>query len=138
MPRTFCHAIRLLLILVTVFSIGLHCAVVQMVGWVSMTVKYSKSNSLSEALVMTFDGSHPCELCKFVEKELGNTQDDSPRVQGKKSDAKLPPFTWRVNNIRSVCHPCLWIAIVTSDVHIRTVRARPPLPPPREVMFHFC
>ena len=138
MTRRFCHVIRLLLILVTVFSIGLHCAVVQMVGWVSMTVKYSKSTSLTDALVMTFDGNHPCELCKFVEKELGSSQDDDPRVQGKKSDVKLPPFTWQANRVRCISKSCPWIAIVTPDAHIRTMRARPPLPPPRKRMYHFC
>lgn len=138
MTRRLIHVIRLFLILVTVFSMGLHCAVVQMVGWMGMTMEYSRNNSLSEALVMTFDGKHPCKLCKFVEKELGNTDDDGPRIQGGKTDSKLQPSICWVCGIKSVCRPCSLIAIDKSAVHTRTMRARPPLPPPREVIFHFC
>jgi hypothetical protein len=31
-----------------------------------MLVNYSQGSTLSEALTKTFDGKHPCKLCKFV------------------------------------------------------------------------
>ncbi len=38
--------------------------------WVGMAISYSQdSSSFSEALAKTFDGKHPCKLCKFVAEE---------------------------------------------------------------------
>ena len=64
------------MMLVAALSMGMHYAVVQLVGWVNMTVEYSQTAPLSEALVMTFAGKHPCELYKLVAKELGNSEKD--------------------------------------------------------------
>jgi len=50
-----------------VLAIGGHWALVQSVAWVRMAVSYSKSAPLVKALTMTFDGRHPCELCKVVQ-----------------------------------------------------------------------
>ena len=47
-------------------SLGLHWAILQSAAWVGMAVSYSKSAPLKEALVKTFDGEHPCKLCKVV------------------------------------------------------------------------
>ena len=90
MTRKTFHLIRLVLLLVATLTMGLHYAVVQMVGWVNMTVEYSQTAPLSEALVMTFDGKHPCELCKLVEKELETSDQDDQRAPKKKPPASTP------------------------------------------------
>ena len=51
-----------------VLSIGLHWAFIQSAAWVTMLVTYTaETGSLSQAVEDTFDGSHPCKLCKALE-----------------------------------------------------------------------
>ena len=56
-----------LLVLALSFSIGLQWAVVQSAAWVGMVITYSQSETLGEALTKTFDGKHPCSLCKVAQ-----------------------------------------------------------------------
>ena len=56
-------------------SIGGHWAVLQSAAWCGMIVNYSQGSTLKDGLEKTFDGKHPCKLCKFV-------------AEGKKSEKK--------------------------------------------------
>jgi len=65
------------LITALVLSLGFHWAVLQAVAWTEMAVSYSKDNSFPTALAKTFDGKHPCKLCKMVsagKKSEGNSE----------------------------------------------------------------
>lgn len=136
MTRKTLHRIRLVLMLTAALSIGLHFAVIQMVGWVSMTVEYSQKAPLSEALRMTFDGKHPCEICKLVEKEMGQSDPDQNRTPDPKSELKLPPVICWLDEIRLIPRPHLFLDIAMADARARPRRERPPLLPPREMMIH--
>ena len=50
-----------------------------------MLVEFSSSSSLTEAVGKTFDGEHPCELCKVVKK----TKDGEEKKPLLKSEMKL-------------------------------------------------
>ena len=133
MTRKALHRIRLVLLLVAALSLGLHYAVVQVVGWVNMTVEYSQTAPLSEALVMTFDGKHPCELCKLVEKELGHAEQDEKRAPETKVELKLPPVICWVDGIQLLHLSHAPMPVAKRDERARFRRERPPLPPPRTV-----
>jgi hypothetical protein len=64
--------VRILLRTVTVsllvLSLGLHWALLQTVAWTGMLVTYSRDASIEEAVSKTFDGAHPCPLCKVIKK----------------------------------------------------------------------
>ena len=49
-----------------VLSIGLHWPLLQSVAWLNMIVSYSKQDGFEKAISKTFDGKHPCNLCKMV------------------------------------------------------------------------
>lgn len=136
MTRKTLHRIRLVLMLTAALSIGLHFAVIQMVGWVSMTVEYSQKAPLSEALRMTFDGKHPCEICKLVEKEMSQSDPDQKRTPDLKSELKLPPVICWLDEIQLIPRPHLFLDIAMADARARPRRERPLLLPPREVMIH--
>jgi hypothetical protein len=51
-----------------VVSIGLHWVVLQSAAWVGMAVAYSVEKGVMEGLNDTFDGNHPCPLCKAVDE----------------------------------------------------------------------
>lgn len=61
------RASRLLLVAVLTLSLGLHWAVLQTLAWTGMVITYTQeTSSLQVAIAKTFDGAHPCNLCKFV------------------------------------------------------------------------
>ena len=63
MPRRVAQS---LIVATLILSIGAHWGILQLAAWVSMTVSYSHSVPLRVALQKTFDGQHPCRLCKAV------------------------------------------------------------------------
>ena len=48
--------------------VGGHWALVQTLAWGTMMVNFSKQGSVREAVAKTFDGEHPCALCKKISK----------------------------------------------------------------------
>jgi hypothetical protein len=67
------------------FSLGAHWALLQCVAWVGMTVSYAQTeSSFSVALEKTFDGKHPCPLCKIVDAGKKSEQKETPTVQKHK------------------------------------------------------
>src|SRR3989454_9501446 len=116
---------NLLVIAALVFSLGLHWMVLQSVAWIGMIVTYSQNAPLKEALVKTFDGQHPCKLCKAVQ-------------EGKKSEKKQPPEK-PMNKLDLFCPspsaalkapaaPPLFTSFTGAT---SALGAAPPTPPPR-------
>jgi len=79
--------VRIAAVLVLVLSLGLHWALLQTVAWTGMLLTYSRGTSLSEAVTKTFDGQHPCALCKFVEN--GRAEEKEQEQQQLKPGSKL-------------------------------------------------
>jgi hypothetical protein len=63
-----------------VMTLGGHWAFLQVVAWTGMAVSYSQTDCLGTALIKTFDGKHPCKLCKLV---------NSAKKSERKSDAQM-------------------------------------------------
>ena len=79
--------IKSLTVLMLVLSLGLQWALLQTVAWTGMIISYSRDGSLTEAVSKTFDGQHPCCLCKAVES---GRQEERKQSQEKFSpDAKI-------------------------------------------------
>jgi len=76
---------RIALVLALLFSVGGHWVVLQSLAWASMLVEHSQSGSLASAITKTFDGQHPCKLCKAV--DAGSQ--DQPRSERKGPNLKL-------------------------------------------------
>lgn len=66
--------IQWLAVLALTFALGGHWAVLQSVAWMTMVAGYSQTAPLKEALARTFDGKHPCPICKFVDKAKKSEQ----------------------------------------------------------------
>jgi hypothetical protein len=54
--------------LVLVLCVGLHWPLLQSVAWMSMIVSYSREAGFEQAISNTFDGKHPCKICKLVQE----------------------------------------------------------------------
>jgi len=63
---------------------GLHWWFFQSVAWVGMVMSYSQEAPLTEALVKTFDGKHPCSLCKEIARGKQSEKKSESAPAGKK------------------------------------------------------
>ena len=59
-------SVRIVTASALVLTLGLHWAILQTIAWTGMMVHYALAAPLSQAVAKTFDGKHPCALCKFI------------------------------------------------------------------------
>lgn len=56
------------LLIYAVAAVGqLHLPVLQVFAWAGMLVSYSQDAAFATAVEMTFDGDHPCPMCKAIQ-----------------------------------------------------------------------
>ena len=117
-----------LVVTLLTLAIGGHWAVLQSVAWTAMLADNLRNSSLADAVERTFDGQHPCTLCKVVSA-------------GKKSEkqAEFPTLTKKLE-FTLITHPFIFSAPTqfylqaeTSAQADSTLRT-PPVPPPRSVL----
>ncbi len=91
MPKWLHSVGKMLLVATLIVSMGGHLALVQTVAWGTMLVNFSsKEASFSEAVGKTFDGAHPCELCKVVKKSK-ESEEKKPLLKAEmKMEIALP------------------------------------------------
>ena len=85
MSKRLRRASHYLLIGTLFVSLGGHLVLLQTLAWGNMLMSFSRTESITEAAKMTFDGEHPCELCKAV-KQTKKEEEKKPLL---KSEAKL-------------------------------------------------
>jgi hypothetical protein len=109
-----------------IFSVGGHWAVLQSVAWVSMVVQYSQEAPIEVAVAKTFDGKHPCKICKFV-KEGKESEEKGPTLKEKtKLDFWLP-----VGEVALTLPAHEQDFGISQRVFFNSRSEAPPLPPPR-------
>jgi hypothetical protein len=54
--------------------LGGHWMLLQSMAWVGMVIDFARTEPLPVAVAKTFDGGHPCDLCKSVSKGRGEEQ----------------------------------------------------------------
>lgn len=116
---------------------GGHWGALQVVAWARMIVDYSAQDGLVSGAAKTFDGAHPCCLCKAI-------------AEGKKQESKEPkdgPLPQAVQKLVLkeclpgtpvlVPEPCAGDVVIPvfAELDLRGDRlgCRPPVPPPRRV-----
>jgi len=118
---------KLALALAVATSIGLHWAFFQSVAWVGMVVSYSQDAPLRQALAKTFDGKHPCALCKQITKgRQSERKSDSPPA-GKKFE-----FSYSAASFVFAAPSYYWEANWPSPAGTLLPQT-PPVPPPRQI-----
>lgn len=117
---------RASLIAALCFSIGGHWIALQSLAWASMLVQNSTRAPFSEAILRTFDGQHPCNLCKGIAAaQQSQKKPAQAQASAVKQDficaARVLPFVHAFQEI-----------IFSRSAHSFSVRAlSPPVPPPR-------
>lgn len=65
-------------------SAGGHLALLQGVAWATMIKDFSRSGSVTTAVQKTFDGKHPCALCKKISAERSHEEKAPVTVKAEK------------------------------------------------------
>jgi hypothetical protein len=121
--------LKAITVLVLVLSLGLHRAVLQTVAWTGMLISYSRDASLKEAVAMTFDGEHPCPLCKAIKQ--GRAEEKKQEQQQTKPGSKLDVgLVWQGTQFNFDCDR---EPITTGNFSILVRADEPPKPRPRGI-----
>jgi hypothetical protein len=121
---------KALLIAVLLISISAPWAILQSAAWLGMAVAYSvEEGSVGEGLSMTFDGEHPCPLCKFVKAETSKEGNSKQESSVNQPSLKQHLFV-QTNDL--ILTPPAGRKIPAAENQIPLRRANvPSLPPPR-------
>jgi hypothetical protein len=116
---------KFLVIVALVSTLGAHWVLLQTVAWTAMLAENLQSSSFHEAVTKTFDGNHPCPLCKAI-------------AAGKKSEQKSE-FSFQIQKLEFPPAPGHFVLVAPPQFQLLPqVNAfaeslvHPPLtPPPR-------
>ncbi len=113
-----------LLLAVTILNLtGGHWLLLQTVAWSKMVVDYSKKSSLSQAVAQTFDGEHPCTMCKKIDQgREKEKKQELQQIQLKKDLLNEPRLI--------VLSPPRLFWFSTPPAPLLVIRGESPVPPP--------
>ena len=109
-------------------TIGGHWFVLQSVAWGAMIVKYSQRTSLTEAVAKTFDGDHPCGICKGIRKAQ-----DSEKKRDLQPASVKPDLICATRTIVLVPRSSDF-RFAAFSVEFSMLAHSPPTPPPRDAL----
>jgi hypothetical protein len=118
---------RIAVVAVICLSLGLHWTVLQSVAWATMFASFSRVEPIAAALGKTFDGKHPCNICKFVQSGKGAEQKQELKKPVSKLECSLAA------RFSFIVVPMPPSATDFPRVFFPDSRGDPPTPPPRFV-----
>ena len=120
------HFAKWLLILALTFSVGAHWILLQSAAWTTMLAANLTTDSVSAALEKTFDGKHPCELCKSIKSGKKSEQKSEQTCSSHKKHEFLSQVTPAFFSA-----PSRFMLIARLIEAPASIPATPPVPPPR-------
>src|SRR5215469_7825191 len=108
--------------------LGGHWAILQTAAWVGMVIEYSANDGLQVGLSKTFDGAHPCELCKTIAKNKGTEKKHAAPFES----GKLIVVSHAQVSI--LYHPTQFWRLCPSEEAAHSFSRTPPVPPPKVVV----
>lgn len=112
---------------------GGHWAVMQTAAWGRMLVEYSKSSGLITAIQDTFDGEHPCPMCKKIASGRQQEKRDAKEMPWCKP-AKVPDLIGILASDVAIPPPAIRRPFLPDIfLHPPEMISQPPTPPPRAV-----
>ena len=101
--------------------------VLQTVAWSTMLADNLQRSSFSEAVQRTFDGEHPCAMCK--------------QISAGKKEEKKAEFSFSIKKLEFVSHNATRVfqpdapfyLLSDSPDAMPTLPHQPPSPPPRQL-----
>jgi len=106
-------------------SVGLHWSFLQSLAWTTMLVDNLTTTSFSRAVQRTFDGKHPCALCKAIAKGRKSEKKPDTLLSLKKFEALSQAVAILVPP------PASFPLIEAQETSFVDLAHAPPTPPPR-------
>jgi hypothetical protein len=117
---------KILIAIMLIVSVGAHWALLQSAAWVGMFIDYSQDSSLTISLHKTFDGQHPCCLCKAIAE--GKKSEKKQQLSFQKQDFQFVTFEEKFHLTKfASCR------IPSANTSAGRLPQQPPVPPPRFV-----
>ena len=121
------HCGRFLVVLALIAVTGLHWAALQTAAWAAMLAGNLQTCSFTRAVSQTFDGKHPCPLCKAIAAQRKSEQKNGLALELQKFE--FPP----VNDNTVLISPSQFVLLPQANVAAGSRPQEPLLPPPRSL-----
>lgn len=125
LARVFLRCGKILVVIALVLTTGLHWAALQTVAWSTMLASNLCKQSVTTAVAETFDGGHPCPLCKAI--AAGKKSEQKSEAISPVLKMEFPPVADRLVLIP----PSQFQTVSFPDFFAAATFAKPLLPPPR-------
>ena len=116
---------KVLVVFTIVATLSVHWALLQTVAWTTMLADNLQTKSLHEAVTQTFDGNHPCNLCKAIVAAKNTEQ--KKQIPFEKLKLEFPP----VRESLVLIAPSRPILSPQQNSLAESRSLKPPTPPPR-------
>jgi hypothetical protein len=116
------------MIVAVLATTGTHWLVLQSVAWTTMLATNLQATSVQQAVARTFDGRHPCCLCREISKSK-----QSEKKSDLQLDLKKLEYPYSTSEF-VFCPPSSFLEIRAGDQSAPSLTHAPPLPPPRELL----
>jgi hypothetical protein len=113
------------MILAVLAALGTHWTVLQSIAWTGMLADNLSRSSLTDALQKTFDGKHPCCLCRAV--AAGKKSDRNREFTARQQKLEFPP----ASEHPQVIAPPPFRRAPATGLFADSLSSKPPTPPPR-------
>jgi hypothetical protein len=116
---------RIFLVIALVATLGAHWAILQTVAWTTMLADNLHSTSFQVAVKKTFDGQHPCCLCKAI--AAGKQSEKKTEFSFQSQKLEFPP----VNENFVLIAPSQFQLLTLKSSFAKSLSQKPLLQPPR-------
>jgi hypothetical protein len=116
------------MILAVLSATGTHWLALQSVAWTAMLAENLHSTSWQQAVERTFDGKHPCCLCKQIAAAKKSEKKSDAQVEIKKLDYSYTTFEF------VFCPPSHFYEISAPDDVAASLTRAPSDPPPEALL----
>ncbi len=119
---------QVLMIVAVLSATGTHWLAFQSVAWTAMLAENLQDSSFERALQRTFDGKHPCCLCKEIAKDKQLEKKSDVQNELKKLDFSHSHFAF------VFCAPSHFYEVRSANNTALSLAEPPSLPPPKELL----
>ena len=117
------------MIVAALSAMGTHWLALQSVAWTSMLAEnLQTTTSWQVAITRTFDGRHPCCLCKEIAKDKQSEKKSDAQAELKKLDFSYTSFEF------VFCPPYEFYEVREANNAATSLTRAPSVPPPRELL----
>ena len=116
---------KIFLVLTLVTMLGAHWMLLQTVAWTTMLADNLCTHSVKEAVTETFDGKHPCCLCKAI--AAGKQSEKKTEFNLQTQKLEFPP----ANENFILIAPSQFQLLPQGNLFAKSLSQKPLLQPPR-------